>query len=342
MKFQRVISSSQATLPVVCAIALALWLILPSQHNPQEFLTPDYGLWQYLPSFFHASQYSLPLGVVCAAIAVYMMVELKNRNLLLRVNSYMLSSTLALLLAVAPPLHHMQPSSILMLFTLYAYFPLFASYQIAHPYLSYSIFLPLSLASLFFPKLLLLVPIYWCFQIYLRAFTFRSFVASLIAILLPYWFYAGIAVSTDTFPQFVTHLQSIISTPDLLAIPFSPADLSHVTIHDFFSSSIPILLLTIIMLIIGIIDFLFKKFLDKTRTRSLYNVVLWHAISLIFFILLYHHHTTTLLPLLILDTSILYGHFFTLTHTRFSHIINIIIFILTLLLLVMQFTSAMW
>lgn len=329
MKFQRVISSSQATLPIVCAIVLALWFLLPSPNNPQDYLADEYGLWQFLPSFFHDSQYSLLLGVSCAAIAMYMMVELKNKNLLLRINSYMLSSTLALLLALSAPLHPMQPSSLLMIFTLYAYFPLFASYQMPHPFIAFSIYLPLSIASLFFPKLLLLTPIYWILQIYLRSFSFRSFLASLIAIIMPYWLYGGAAIITDTIPQFIAHLQSIIAIPDIVAAPLS--------LTEQLSAFLPMLALVTLMLIIGIVDFQRNSFLDKTRTRSLYNVVQWHAISLYLFIILYHSHSFTLLPLLIVDTSILYGHFFTLTHTRMSHIVNIIVAVLMLSLLGIQF-----
>lgn len=328
MKFQRDIASSQATLPIVCTIALALWFALPSPHNPQDYLTSDYGLWQYLPPFFHATQYTLPLGVSCAAIAVYMMVELKNQNLLLRVNSYMLSSTLALLLAVAAPLHPLQPSSLLTLLTLYAYFPLFASYQMPHPHLAFSIYLPLSLASLLFPQFLFLIPTYWCLQIYLRSLTLRTLLASLIATLLPYWFYGGIAIATDTLPQFLTHLRAAIAPPDFTFL--------HTPIADTLHTSLPFLLLTLILLAIGIVDFQSNKLLDKTRTRTLYNVVQWHSLAILLFILIHQQHTATLLPLLMIDASILYGHFFTLTHTRLSHIINIIASLLLLFIVLMQ------
>ena len=336
MKFQRVISSSQATLPVVCAIAAALWFVLPLHHGSEDFLGADYGVWQYLPDLFHDYQYALPLGIICAAIGVYMMVELKNRNLLLRVNSYMLSSTLALLLALCAPLHPLQPSSLITIFVLYAYFPLFASYQIPHPYITFPIYLPLSIASLLLPQLLLLAPVYWCLQIYLRSFTFRNFIASLIAILLPYWFYGAIAVVTDSTPQFIAHLQAVVSTPDLFAVPSLSDELHRLSTSDILTSSLPALILTIIMLIIGIVDFQQNSLLDKTRTRSLYKVVIWHAVSIIIAMALFYRHANTFLPILMLDTSILYGHFFTLTHTRASHIINIIVALLMTAVLAVQ------
>ena len=335
MKFQRDISSSQATLPIVCTVALALWFILPS-HTSQDFLAPDYGIWQYMPTLFHSSQYTLPLGVLCAAIAVYMMVELKNKNLLLRVNSYMISSTLALLLALAAPTHHIQPGCLLMLFTLYAYFPLFASYQLPYPHIAFSIFFPLSLASLFFPKILLFVPLYWCFQIYLRAFSLRAFLASIIATLLPYWFYGGIAIVTHSLPQFLTHLQSVISIPDLFVTPLFSAECGGFSLPNILSSFLPFFLLAIIMTLIGIVDFQLHKLLDKTRTRSLYNVIQWHSAAIFIFILLYHQHATTILPLFLIDASILYGHFFTLTHTRFSHICNIVVVLLMVAIAILQ------
>ena len=91
------------------------------------------------------------------------------------------------------------------------------------------------------------------------------------------------------------------------------------------------------MLVVGVIDFQLNKLLDKTRTRSLYNVVMWHAVSLVIFISIYHCHAQTLLPLLVIDTSMLYGHFFTLTHTRFSNILNIVFLLLMAFVLVVQF-----
>lgn len=337
MKFQRDISSSQATLPIVCAIAFVMWFVLPSPHGQQEFLGPDYGVWQCLPPFFRDAQYSLLLGVLCGAIAVYMMVELKNRNMLLRVNSYMLSSTLAILLALSAQLHPFQPGSLLMVLIMYAYFPLFASYQMPDTSLTLQTYLPISLASLFFPKILLLVPVYWMLQMYLRAFTFRIFCASVLSLLLPYWFYGGISIITDSLPQFLAHVQAIISVPDFLAEPFPPTDWLHLSLPAFFASPLPVLMLAVLMIVIGIIDFQIYRLHDKTRVRSLYDVIAWHAVLVLAFIMQYRRDVATLLPIVLLDTSILYGHFFTLTRTRFSHILNIVLSLLLLTIVVLQF-----
>ncbi len=321
--FQQRITSSQATLPISGLIAVILWLLLPIQPIPYSFSDANYGLWRLMPSFLLEGYTSLALSAGCAVLAVYMMAELNNANVLLRVNSRMLASMLAVLLAIVGIGHKFQPTHIIMLIMLLSYFPLFATYQQPNPLLTLLTYLLLSTASLFFPKLIWLTPIYWLIQSYLRALSLRCFMASLIAVLLPYWVYGGIAVLTDHFPDYWTHLQQVI---DFHWGNYAQLPLNDVLLFAFM----------VILFITGTIDFINNQYLDKTRTRIIYNTLIFHGLSIIILLCLQPQYFWTLHTLLMIDTSILFGHFFALTHTRFSHIYCLVLLLLTLFVLAAQ------
>lgn len=329
LDFQKTIASSQATLPVVGSIALLLWVLMPNRQSALSFLEADYGLWSHLPSFLFKGYWSVGLSAFFAALAVYLMVELNNSNVLLRVSSRMLGSMFAILLAFAIVCHGLQPGSVVMLLSLLSFFPLFAIYQLPHPLFTFVSYLFISVASLVFPKMLCLIPVYWFMQSYLRAFSFRCFVASLLAVVLPYWFYGGVALLTGTLPDFLAHIEALTH--------YEWGNYTQLPMKDLLTFGFIVLLF-----LSGSIDFHHNRFLDKTRIRILYNAVIMHGVSVILFISLQPQYFVTLLPLLLIDTAITFGHFFTLTHTRFSHIYNLILLILALAIMALSFMPSSW
>lgn len=329
LDFQKTIASSQATLPVVGSIALLLWVLIPNRQPALSFLEADYGLWSHVPSFLFKGYWGVGLSAFFAALAVYLMAELNNSNVLLRVSSRMLGSMLAFLLAFALVCHSLQPGSVVMLLSLLSFFPLFAIYQLPHPGFTFISYLFISVASLLFPKMLCVVPVYWFIQGYLRALSFRCFVASLLAVVLPYWFYGGVALLTGTLPDFLAHIEALTH--------YEWGDYTQLPMKDLLTFSF-----TVLLFLSGSIDFYLNRFLDKTRTRILYNVVIMHGVYVILFISLQPQYFVTLLPLLLIDTAITFGHFFTLTHTRFSHIYNLILLILALAIMALSFMPSSW
>lgn len=343
LHFQKDISSSKTTLPIVSVIALALWWALPAC-NPSDqwtlfplhcyssvantdFTSPAYGLWQYIPLFLQQGYWSLGLSAVCAIIlAVYLMAGLNQTHTLLRVHTQMLSSTLFMLLAFSVLCHRWQPGSVVAIFSLLSFFPLFATYQKPYPVLTFSTYLVLSMASLIFPKLLWMAPAYWCIQIALRSFSLRCFVASLLAIVLPYWFYGGVAVLTSTLPTYVAQIMELGT--------FQYFNYTMLNKQDALT-----MLFVILLFAIGSIDFHRHRFLDKTRTRILHNAVMIHGVYTIIIIGVMPQYIHIFLPLLLVDTAIVYGHFFTLTHTLVSHIYNLVLLVLAICVMVAQYIN---
>lgn len=324
LNFQKDIASNQATLPITCGVAFLLWFVQSSVQHPASFSSPEYGLWQYVPTFLQEGYWSLGISAFCAALAVYMMAELNNAHVLLRVSSRMLSSMLAILLCLNVIGHHFQPGTIVMLFSLLSLFPLFSSYQSPNPLLAFLTYLSLSAASLFFSKLLWIVPIYWLIQGHFRALSLRCFIASILATLLPYWVCGGIAVLTGAIPIFLTHIQTIIQ--------FQWFDYASLGLFDILVYAFVVLLF-----LTGTIDFIIHQFLDKTRTRIIFNATIIYGLFVAIWMGLQPQYFSALLPMLMLSTAILFGHFFTLTHTKFSHIYCIVLMVLAVLLLIVQY-----
>ena len=288
-----------------------------------SFSTPDYGLWKEIPQFLQEGYFSLGISLSCAALAVYLMAELNNANVLLRVSSRMLSSMLAFLLTIVIVGHRFQPGSVVMILSLLSFFPLFSTYQLPSPLLSFTSHLLVSVASLVFPKLLWLVPVYWLIQGYFRAFSLRCLLASLLAVLLPYWFYGGIAFVTDSLDDFLTH---VCMVADVQWHDYAALDLRHVVAFAFL----------VLLFVSGAVDFYVNQFLDKTRTRIIYNAMILYGLSIVLFTLLQPQYLETLLPLLLMSTATVFGHFFTLTHTRFSHIYCIVLLVMAAVVLAVQ------
>ena len=142
--------------------------------------------------------------------------------------------------------------------------------------------------------------------------------------MLPYWFYGGIAVLTGSLEDFLIHCQEIIS--------FQTYDYTQLEVRDVLLYAF-----VLILFMTGVIDFYLHQYMDKTRTRIIFNALIVYGIAIAIWIGIQPQHFSTLLPLLLLPTSIVFGHFFTLTHTRFSHIYCIVLMVLAVVVLVAQY-----
>lgn len=293
--FQKTIAQGRFTLAVVALIALVAWAVLP----------PAWSL-------------MLPLGFVACAVCVYLLTELNNAFVLLRINSRMIGSTLALLLAPAVMLHELHTAHLILLCSVVTYYPLFASYQRPHAtVLAYLTYLLIGISSLSYPQLLHIVPVCWIAQIMLRAMSARSWVASLLGIVTPYCFLFTYGYCTDQMPLLTERFVELIrfDMPDYT---------SWTTVH------IGIAALALLHFLIGSIDFLRNSHLDKTRTRYHYYVVLLLGTTAFMWLLLQPQHYLLILPLCLTNAAIMSGHFSALSFGRVQNIIVIILTVLTL------------
>lgn len=323
LEFQKNIASSQFTLPVVSILGFLLWVLLPVLQNG-SFTSVDYGLWHLIPAVAVTGKIGMYAAIGVSALIVYLIAELTNTFVLLRISSRMLSSTMAFLMGGILCLHSIQPGHVLSVFYLLTLIAIFYTYQMPMPVSSFLAYLFLSISSLIFPKIVLLVPIFWICQMYLRAFSLRCFVASLFGLLVPYWFFFGLSVySEGSLESFLNICRSII---DLHIPQYASLPMKDIMIFAFVT----------LFFISGVIDFHLNSFLDKTRSRAYYNMLIGVGFVLMIAIVLQPQYFHTILPLYMINTSFIGGHFIALTYNKISHIYCLVMIALYVALLIAQ------
>lgn len=326
LEFQKNIASSQFTLPLMSIVAIILWLLLPITHVAR-FDGVENGFWGYIPSAITSGYVGKYVGMAFAALSVYFVAELTNTFVLLRISSRMLSSTLALFFGTILCLHNFQPAHIIAACSILSFFTLFSTYQMPMPMPTFMTYLLISIGSLVFPKLLLLVPVYWVIQVYLRSLSMRCWLASLFGIMIPYWFFFAISLYlTRGFDVFVNTCKEIVdfTLPNYTSLP-----LSDIFIFGF----------VVLFFVFGAINFFMTSYLDKTRTRILFKTIIMHGALMIVFIVLQAQYFHSFLPLLLIDAALVGGHFIALTYNRFSHLYCVAMLLILIELVVFQVLS---
>ena len=102
-------------------------------------------------------------------------------------NSQLSGYVFAVLFLASIFLHDFDRSQVVALLILLSYFPLFSGYEAENPSIdSFVSFLLVGLAALVYPPVMWLVPAYWIGLAMLRAFSLKSFVASMFGLVIPW------------------------------------------------------------------------------------------------------------------------------------------------------------
>ncbi len=253
-------------------------------------------------------------------VTTVVMAELNNQHALFRTYSRMLScSYLALSVAALPLFVHPEACVVQLCFAL-TYLFMFRAYQDKSAVSNvFNAFFFIGLASVWFVQTLFLVPLWWIIlRFYVMGMGWRTFWASLLAVITPYWFVGGYYVYMHDVDTLVHHFSSITD--------FAP-------LFDFQSISL-LNLLTLCFIsalgIIGMLHFLLNRSKDKIRIRLFFSSFMLMMAATIVFIILQPTHLPNLLPALIVSVSPLIGHYITFTGSRLSGITCLALFVFTL------------
>lgn len=297
-RLQNKISESRLTLPITSVMATGVWVLA--------------GLFQ--------EQWWIQLG--CFALSAFLMVELNNNNALIRIHSRMVSCSFIMLTCAACFLFSSLRESIAELFVIAAYVVLFTTYQDKDsPGLTFYGFLLLGLACISYIHLIILIPILWGLMLTnLQSLSWRTFLASLIGILTPYWLLLCWEVYQDDYTLLTPHVTALGD----IHIPFQFSVLSpHLSITFVYIA---------ILAILGILHFWKTSYQDKFRIRQLYGFFIRMDLALFLLFCLQPQHGTILLRLIIINTAPLIAHFTALTQERVTNIIFCVILISVILL----------
>ena len=283
---QNKIAESKLTLPVTALYALTIWLLCGVA----------------------AGRWWLQLG--CFAISTYLMMELNNVHVLIRIYSRMVSSAFLVLSCAACFLFPSWRVAVLTICFVAFLLIWFLTYQEKQaPGTTYYAFLFLGLATFAFPQVIFFLPVLWLLMATnLLSLSWRNWAASLLALLTPYWFWGCWLLYQQDFTPLVSHLASIADFQQVFDIDGIP--------HPQLLTLLFLMLLTVI----GSIHFLHKSYNDKIRIRMFYAIFIWIDLLAMAFILLQPQHFDLLLPIVIVTTAPLVGHYLALTSTRFTNI----------------------
>lgn len=283
-RLQNRIAEGGMTLPVAALLGLVAWLAagLISQ-----------GMWPQL---------------ACHVATVYLLIELSNQNALLRVRSRMVSSTFILLSCTAPMLFPQFSGAVVQLCFVAALLLLFHTYQNSQTMgLTYYAFLALGLSSLVWVHVLWYVPVVWLLMAtQLQSLSGRTWMASLLGLVTPYWFASLWLIFNQDFSPIVDHFTELAS----LQFVVPKLELGRLLV----------LLLTLALTVVGAVHFWNYAFEDKIRVRQLYGLFSVLTAVTVLFLLLQPQHGDVLLRLLFVFVSPLIAHVMTFTSSKASEV----------------------
>lgn len=260
----------------------------------------------------------LASGLLSAATAVnlaliaataYFLVELDTRNSIIRIYSRMIPSSFLVLATMSGAFVNDTFAYTCLLWTLFMMF-FFSSYQ--DKTASGRVFLGfmfLGIASLLFVQTLFFLPVLWLvMSTNLMSFSRRTFLASIIGVIIPYWFIGGFLLLKGDLSFFATHFTDIAVFGNIF-------DFSMLRNADYVT-----LVVMVVLSITGAIHCVRNSNKDKIRTRMFCELLTTLNLFATVFIILQPVHFTSILPVLTISTSALISHYIVLTNTRLTNI----------------------
>lgn len=305
-RFQNKVATSGFTLPVAALVATLLWAAIGPMSQTKVYC------W------------------LCCALCSYLLVEFNNANALLRIRSRLTTSTFLLGMGCFSFLHESLETLAVTFFILGCYYFMFRAYQEPNSSPnSYHAFASLGIACLIQPLLFCFIPFaYWSMAAYLRSLSFKTFCASILGLLTPFWFYGAYLIYIQDYAQATNILQKVTS----FDLP---------SWNEYLSIDITRLSAFLLILILGVISTIHTlktSYNDKIRTRMLfYTLILFEAVILLF-LLIQPQYFDLFMALLTLTSAPVIAHFFALTSYRITNIL----FILSIFIYLFIALSSLW
>lgn len=254
------------------------------------------------------------------AVSSFLMMQLNNANALIRVYSRMVSCSFLVLSAMSTFLLSDPAYGGVQLCLVAFYVLFFRAYQDKRAVGSiFYAFLMLGIASIWFVQILFFVPVLWILlYTNVLAGSARTFFASILGLVLPYWFVEVYYVYIGEPLALIPHFMALAEFRTLdLSLPWTGPQLAATALVLLFA-------------IVGVVHFHRNSYMDKIRTRMLFEIFTAMAVSTVVFLFLQPQHVNCLLGMMIVSISPLFGHFVALTRTRLTNISFFVFLLLTL------------
>lgn len=248
--------------------------------------------------------------------------ELNNAYALIRIYSRMVSCSFLLMTTMAGFLLQSVSGLAVQLGLIVFYLYLLKAYQAPHASDAVFVaFFAIGMVSLLFVQILFFVPLLWVLlAVNMLAFSPRTFIASLLGIVAPYWFAVAYCLYAGTMTYIPTHLAGLA----VFAPPFALGSID--------TSRLVTAALVLLLALVGGTHFVLYSYQDKIRTRMNYELFIAMDVFCFAGILLQPQHFDSLLAMSIVTTAPLIGHYAALSHSKISNISFILLSIIILAL----------
>lgn len=310
---------SRAALPVMSTYSCALWLAM---------LAIEHTLWPVFVLFI---------------FNIYLMIELNNRNALMRQYSRMVSCSFIALMMMSQWLFTDWRIIAVQCCVILTLSLLFRTYQqhsaMGSTYWAYLFF---GIATVIWPPMLYFLPFFWIAEAkFLMSFSAKSFWASIYGVLTPLWFLAPYIIYNGMYDMVIDSCMQLVPSDALIAIFHDPTPLLSQP-QPMSLQALVAVSLVFLLAIIGIIHYVRNSYSDKIHVRMLYQFFI-----LILIVALFAYLVVLLLPfvnrqsveilyaIIVVCASPLLAHYIAFTNTRLTNI-SVIIFLLA------TFTISIW
>lgn len=284
-RLQNIIAESRWALQVLVPIILAIWVLV---------------------AYFERSAI---VSLACLLASAFLIIELNNRNSLIRIYSRMIPCSFLILVTMSIFLFIDIRTAVVTLCLAGFYNAIFRCYQDEHSqgWVFYA-FLCLGIASTFCIRILFFVPLVWILlRTNLLVMNVKIFVSSILGIIFPYWFlilyFAAIGKSERILQHVVQLAQFDV-----------PAQLNILSGQQML-----MLVYLFVCALTGTVHFIRQKCNDSIRTRLLYKFFMTIDFAAFAFAILQPRHYCILLSVMTVSTTPLIAHFFVFTHTRVTN-----------------------
>ncbi len=306
-RFQSRVTASRFTLPVAIVIATACWLLSSIFLPSKAIQGSGYPLWEHLCDLCIPLWIRPIAGYVLHALIGFFLIQLNNMFAIIRMQASLQTSIYFMLIAACPHIHTLYAGDVAAAAFLVALFFLFDSYQRTYPMVNlfYS-FMCIGLGSLVFPQLTWLAPLFWIGAYMFQSLTFKSFLASLVGWIMPFWLLFAHAYFHEDM--------DLIHMPFRELVNFSPWQFSF---EPWQLATLGYLLL---LFIVSSVHCLMTVYEDKIRTRNYLQFLMLLSFCIFICVGLQPTLSVHLISLLLISICILIRHLFALSNTRISNI----------------------
>lgn len=247
--------------------------------------------------------------LVCLFASAFLMMMLNNTHALIRIFSRMVSCAFLMMAVMCVrQFEHTEDAVVCLCYVLFFTF-FFKAYQDKQAVgCVFYAFAMIGIMSVFSAQVLFFVPVLWLVLFSnIMAGGWRTLSASVLGLLAPYW----VLAAHDLYCHDLDRLTGRLAGIDGFA---AVADFSVLSIHELVSAAVVVLLC-----IIGVIHFYRTSYRDKIQVRMYHETFALLSLLTLLFIVLQPQNTHWLLPMLMVSSAPLVGHFVALTETRLTN-----------------------